>query len=55
LQIEINRALYMDERSYRRKSRFGQLVKDMADLVERLGQIAQECLPKDARGPDRRN
>jgi N-formylglutamate amidohydrolase len=55
LQIEINRALYMDERSYRRKSRFAQLVKDMADLVERLGQIARECLPKDARGPDRRN
>ena len=55
LQIEINRALYMDERSHRRKARFAQLVKDMADLVERLGQIAQECLPKDARGPDRCN
>ena len=48
LQIEINRALYMDERSYRRKSRFAQLVKDMTDLIERLGQIAQDCLPKDA-------
>ena len=55
LQIEINRALYMDERSYRRKSRFAQLVKDMADLVERLGQIAQDCLPKDARQPEPRN
>ena len=48
LQIEINRALYMDERSYRRKPRFARLVKDMADLVERLGQVAKDCLPKSA-------
>ena len=46
LQIEINRALYMDERNYRRKPRFGQLVKDMADLIERLGHIAKGLLPK---------
>jgi len=48
LQIEINRALYMDERSYRRKSSFAQLVEDLAGLIERLGQVAQDCLPKTA-------
>ena len=46
LQIEINRALYMDEQSYRRKPHFFRLVKDMSDLVERLGQAATDCLPK---------
>jgi N-formylglutamate amidohydrolase len=46
LQIEINRALYMDERSYCRKPIFGQLVKDFADLIEQLGQATRECLPK---------
>jgi N-formylglutamate amidohydrolase len=45
LQIEINRALYMDERSFRRKPSFARLVKDMTALVERLGQVAQDCLP----------
>src|SRR5271163_1271870 len=48
LQIEINRALYMDERSYCRKPAFAQLVKDLADLIERLGQATQDCLPKTA-------
>jgi N-formylglutamate amidohydrolase len=48
LQIEINRALYMDERSYRRKPSFAQLVEDLAVLIERLGQAAQDCLPKTA-------
>ena len=48
LQIEINRSLYMDEQSYRRKARFSRLVKDMADLVERLGQVARDCLAKEA-------
>jgi N-formylglutamate amidohydrolase len=46
LQIEINRALYMDEQSYRRKPRFARLVKNMSDLVERLGQVASDCLQK---------
>ena len=46
LQIEINRALYMDEQSYRRKPRFARLVKDMSDLVQRLGQVASDCLPR---------
>jgi N-formylglutamate amidohydrolase len=48
LQIEINRALYMDERTRRRKPRFGGLVKEMADLVEQLGRVVQGCLPKRA-------
>jgi len=46
LQIEINRSLYMDEQSYRRKPRFVRVVKDMSDLVERLGQVASDCLQK---------
>jgi N-formylglutamate amidohydrolase len=50
LQIEINRALYMDERSYCRKPSFARLVKDLAILIERLGQATQDCLPKTARG-----
>ena len=48
LQIEINRALYMDERSYCRKPSFAQLVEDLAHLIERLGQAVQESLPKTA-------
>ncbi len=36
LQIEINRALYMDERSYRRKPRFALIVKDLVELVLQL-------------------
>jgi N-formylglutamate amidohydrolase len=46
LQIAINRALYMDELSYRRKPRFARLVGDMSDLVERLAQVAIDCLLK---------
>ena len=48
LQIEINRALYMDERNYMRKPRFGRLVEDLADLIERLGRAMQACLPATA-------
>jgi N-formylglutamate amidohydrolase len=48
LQIEINRALYMDERSYCRKPSFAQLVEDLAVLIEQLGQTAQDCLPETA-------
>src|SRR6202043_2550931 len=39
LQIEINRALYMDERSYRRKPSFEGLAADMTALVEHLGRM----------------
>src|SRR5271168_1805919 len=44
LQIEINRALYMDERNFRRKPRFTQLAAEMSELVCRLSLAAQECL-----------
>ncbi len=44
LQIEVNRALYMDERDYQRKPYFPQLVQDLAELVDRLGRVARECL-----------
>lgn len=48
LQIEINRSLYMDERSYHRKACFFKLVKEMSDLVERLGEVARDCLAPQA-------
>ena len=44
LQIEVNRALYMDERDYERKPYFRQLVQDLAELVDRLGRVAEESL-----------
>jgi N-formylglutamate amidohydrolase len=44
LQIEISRALYMDEQNYRRKSCFSRLVDDMTDLIDRLGCVARQCL-----------
>jgi N-formylglutamate amidohydrolase len=49
LQIEVNRALYMDERSYARKPRFARLSEELAELVGELSQAARECLPKAAR------
>ena len=44
LQIEINRAIYMDERSYRRRPGFAQLGDEMAELIARLGKVAQDYL-----------
>ncbi len=44
LQIEINRALYMDERSYRRKPGFDRLRTEMTGLVAHLAQIMQDWL-----------
>src|SRR3954465_7920924 len=44
LQIEINRGLYMDERSYRRKPAFARLAADMAELIEHLGEVMREWL-----------
>jgi len=44
LQIEINRAIYMDETNYRRKPGFARLAAEMAGLVERLGAVMRECL-----------
>jgi N-formylglutamate amidohydrolase len=48
LQIEINRGLYMDERSYRRNAAFAPLAAEMAGLIERLAQVMQECLARAA-------
>lgn len=44
LQIEINRAIYMDERSYRRRPGFDRLGDEMAELIARLGKVAQDYL-----------
>jgi N-formylglutamate amidohydrolase len=44
LQIEINRAIYMDERSYRRRSGFARLSEEMAGLIGRLGEAARDSL-----------
>ena len=44
LQIEINRALYMDERTFERKSFLAQLGDDMRDLTEALSAIDPELL-----------
>jgi N-formylglutamate amidohydrolase len=48
LQIEINRALYMDERNYRRKPRFASLTAELAELVRQLSSTAEGCLIKAA-------
>jgi N-formylglutamate amidohydrolase len=44
LQIEINRAIYMDEHSYRRRSGFSELRDAMAGLIGWLGDAAQDHL-----------
>jgi N-formylglutamate amidohydrolase len=44
LQLEINRALYMDERRYERSSNFGRLAADLETLACRLGEIPLEEL-----------
>jgi N-formylglutamate amidohydrolase len=44
LQIEINRALYMDEQNYRRKPIFDRIAADMAALVGRLGEVVEDHL-----------
>jgi N-formylglutamate amidohydrolase len=49
LQIEINRCLYMEERSYRKKPGFDQLTTEMTALVAHLGQLMQECLAEPPR------
>ena len=44
IQIEINRALYMDERRYERSATFERLAADLLTLAERLGEIPLEEL-----------
>jgi N-formylglutamate amidohydrolase len=45
LQVEINRALYMDEQSYQRKPGFAALAELLAEFVRRLGAAVAVCLP----------
>jgi len=42
LQIEINRAIYMDERNYHRRAGFARLTEEMAGLIARLGETARD-------------
>jgi N-formylglutamate amidohydrolase len=44
IQLEINRALYMDERRYERSSHFARLAADLETLANRLGEIPLEEL-----------
>ena len=44
IQLEINRALYMDERRYERSSQFARLAADLEALASRLGEIPLEEL-----------
>jgi N-formylglutamate amidohydrolase len=44
IQLEINRALYMDERRYERTAGFARLAADMETLANRLGEIPLEEL-----------
>ena len=39
IQLEVNRALYMDERRYARTSGFARVAADMKVLARRLGEI----------------
>ena len=44
IQLEINRALYMDERRYERSRNFARLAADLDTLARRLGEIPLEEL-----------
>ena len=44
IQLEINRALYMDERRYERSGSFARLAADLETLARRLGEIPLEEL-----------
>lgn len=44
IQLEINRALYMDERRYERIAGFNQLADDLETLAQRIGEIPLEEL-----------
>jgi N-formylglutamate amidohydrolase len=45
LQIEINRALYMDEHSFERKPGFARLAEDLSEFVAQLAAAVEACLP----------
>jgi N-formylglutamate amidohydrolase len=44
LQVEINRALYMDEKTLERKPALAALAADMAELVRTMAELAQDQL-----------
>jgi N-formylglutamate deformylase len=44
VQLELNRALYMDERQYERTAGFSQVAADMETLAQRLAEIPHEEL-----------
>ena len=44
IQLEVNRALYMDERRYARTAGFARVSADMETLAKRLGEIPLEQL-----------
>jgi N-formylglutamate deformylase len=44
IQLEVNRALYMDERRYTRSSGFSRVAADMETLAQRIGEIPLEAL-----------
>jgi N-formylglutamate amidohydrolase len=44
IQLEINRALYMDERRYERTAHFDRLAADLETVARRLGEIPLEEL-----------
>jgi N-formylglutamate amidohydrolase len=49
LQIEINRALYMDESSYRKKPGFDRMQSEMTGLIALLGEVMQDHLAEPPR------
>jgi N-formylglutamate amidohydrolase len=49
LQIEINRALYMDERNFKKKPGFSRLASQLTALVAHLGQVMRERLGESPR------
>ena len=51
LQIEINRALYMNEQNYRRKPYFARLARELTELVTRLGRTVEDCLARPTATP----
>ena len=53
VQIEINRALYMDERSYARSSRFERVRLDLARMVGRLASVTAAGSRRCATRPNR--
>jgi N-formylglutamate deformylase len=44
IQLEVNRALYMDERRYERSPGFSRLAIDLSTLADRLAEIPLEEL-----------